>query len=130
MVCNSKRIKSKAPIVYHQNAGNVSKTCQALKISRKTFYEWYNNDPIFKESIDDVNESLIDFVESKLMQLITNNEVAPTIFFLKTKGKKRGYIETNEIINIKDEVTANIPDHLLDEILESLNDEGSVKDIH
>ena len=62
--------------------------------------------------------------------MISGGEVAPTIFFLKTKGKKRGYIETNEIINIKDEVTANIPDHLLDEILESLNDEGSVKDIH
>ena len=79
--------------VYEKKACNVSATCAALNISRTMWYRWRE-----KES----EEGLIDFAETKLMGNIQNGEVTSLIFFLKTKGKGRGYVET-----VKNEVTLN-----------------------
>ena len=40
---------------------------------------------------------MIDLAESKLMENIEDNDNTSIIFFLKTKGKKRGYIEKQEV---------------------------------
>ncbi len=80
-----------------KNLGIVSSACKALGISRTTYYKYYNEDKEFKEQVDDIGEATIDFVESKLFELIKSGNVASTIFFLKTKGKKRGYVEKQEI---------------------------------
>jgi hypothetical protein len=95
--------------------GIVSTACEKADIARKTHYEWYNNDPEYAAQVDAIQESCIDFAESKLMELINGakHEVAtakgevltvqdgpnPTacIFYLKTKGKKRGYVEKSEL---------------------------------
>lgn len=106
------------------NLGNVTKSCELVGINRKTFYEYLKDDEEFKESIEEVGESALDFVESKLFQRIEGVEVeeekafsyegkvevkkikrqyppdtTAIIFYLKTKGKERGYIERQEIIN-------------------------------
>ena len=47
----------------------------------------------FRERVDEVTETQVDFVESKLMQAINAGDTTATIFYLKTKGKKRGYNE-------------------------------------
>ncbi len=39
----------------------------------------------------------MDFAESQLYKQIKEGSTAATIFYLKTKGKKRGYIERQEI---------------------------------
>lgn len=98
--------------------GVVSTACESANIARSTFYDWCNNDPEFKQVVDDINEAAIDFVESKLIEKIdgitvqTYNakgeaviyEQPPSdtaiIFFLKTRGKKRGYIERSEVDNM------------------------------
>jgi len=98
-----------------KSMGIVSTASEKANISRKTHYEWYNSDPEYAAQVDAINESCIDFAESKLMELINGakHEVAtakgevlqvqdgpnPTacIFYLKTKGKKRGYVEKSEL---------------------------------
>jgi predicted DNA-binding transcriptional regulator AlpA len=97
------------------NLGNVSKTCEAVGISRKTYYE-YLKDEDFKFEVESIEESNLDFAESKLRELIdgvhmetfggdvpivykVKPDVTATIFFLKTKGKKRGYVEKSEVEN-------------------------------
>ena len=78
-------------------ACNVSATCKQVNITRKQFYNWYNNIPEFQEAIEEARESLLDFAETKLHQNIMNGNEASIFFFLKTKGKKRGYVERQEI---------------------------------
>ena len=46
--------------------------------------------------MNDVDESLIDFSESKLLEQINDGNLTAIIFHLKTKGKKRGYVEKSE----------------------------------
>jgi hypothetical protein len=47
--------------------------------------------------VEELSEVAIDFAESHLHKLIKDGNPAATIFFLKTKGKGRGYIERQEI---------------------------------
>ena len=86
-------------IVFENNLGNISETCKKIGISRTTFYEWYKKDKEFKEKIEEIKESLLDFAESILMKKIKEGDNTCLIFFLKTKGKNRGYTERIETEN-------------------------------
>jgi hypothetical protein len=77
-------------------AGNVSEAMRQVHISRTTHYEWLNTDPDYAAAVDAIKESLIDRAESALQTLITDGNVPAVLFFLKTQGKKRGYIERTE----------------------------------
>lgn len=82
---------------YEATLGNVSASCAEADINRTTFYEWMKKDAKFKEQIEALNEKQIDFVESSLFKQIREGNTTATVFFLKTKGKNRGYIERQEI---------------------------------
>ena len=91
--------------------GIVSTACNNCDISRTTFYNYVNEDEDFKSKVEEINEAAIDYVESKLFEKITgvstigrdgevyDNPPSDTaiIFYLKTKGKKRGYVERQEV---------------------------------
>ena len=77
--------------------GIVSDACLSVGVSRVTYYGYYKNDPEFKTAIDEIEGAVLDYVEGKLFKLIEKGDVASTLFYLKTKGKKRGYIERQEI---------------------------------
>ena len=83
------------------NLGNISQSCKASNIGRQTYYDWVNDDEEFKHSCKDVEESLLDLAENRLLEKIDNSDITAIIFFLKTKGKKRGYIEKQEVELIK-----------------------------
>lgn len=92
--------------------GVVTSACKAAGVGRVTFYEWLKDDPEFKEAVDSLQDVALDFAESQLFKQIQNGEVSSTIFYLKTKGKKRGYVERQEVDlstpDIKVTVTRNI----------------------
>ena len=73
--------------------GNKSDACKAMHISRQSVYDWMNADPDFKKKVDEVEEVCIDNAESALHKAIEEGNVTAIIFYLKTKGKKRGYVE-------------------------------------
>jgi transposase-like protein len=93
--------KSDFLIALKNNNGNISEACQAINIGRQTYYSWIEKDETFKQDAEDAQESLIDLAESKLVENIKDNDNTSIIFFLKTKGKKRGYIEKQEIEHVK-----------------------------
>ncbi len=79
------------------NLGIVSTSCLAVNISRQTHYRWLKEDEDYKQEVQDITESAIDFVESKLYERIKANDTASIIFYLKTRAKSRGYVERQEI---------------------------------
>lgn len=94
---NSTEQKKKAVIeALKKTLGVVSAACEAVGIGRTIFYEWKKDDPEFRANVDDIEEYAIDFVESKLYEQIASNDTTSIIFYLKTKGKKRGYSERPE----------------------------------
>jgi len=80
-----------------KSLGIVSTACKMIDISRQTHYDWLKKDEDYKKAVDSIQESVLDFAESHLYKLVKEGNPAATIFFLKTKGKKRGYIERQEI---------------------------------
>ena len=82
--------------IYEKKGCNITATCTALGISRKTFYEWKEKKKKLAEGLEAAEEAIIDFAESKLVEHINNDDVQALIFFLRTKGKKRGYVEKTE----------------------------------
>jgi len=76
--------------------GVVTQACKMVDVSRDTYYTYYREDPDFKKQCDDCSEIALDFAESKLHKQIEDGVPVSTIFFLKTKGKNRGYIEKTE----------------------------------
>lgn len=82
--------------VYKKKGCNITATCAALNISRRTFYQKKEKSKSLQDLLSEADESMLDFAESKLIEHINNNDITSLIFFLKTKGKKRGYVERTE----------------------------------
>ncbi len=76
--------------------GLVSIAAGSLGCSRKTVYEYIKRYSSLNDVLTDAREDAIDHVESKLMTAIDEGNVQAMIFFLKTQGKKRGYVERSE----------------------------------
>lgn len=100
--------------------GVISQACKLAGITRQCHYKWMKEDEEYKRAIEEITEVSLDFAESKLFELmqgafsqtvtrdgeVVNIKDAPNtsaiIFYLKTKGKHRGYIErTEQAIDLK-----------------------------
>jgi len=94
----STNILKKAMIeALEKSLGVVTTAAKAVGIDRSTHYDWYNNDPEYRAAVDSISDIALDFAESQLHKQIQGGEVSSTIFYLKTKGKKRGYVERTEV---------------------------------
>ena len=100
-----------------KSLGIVTTAAEAVGISRKTHYQWLKEDPEYRQEVEALSDAALDFAESKLFEKITGVEVASgvnkdtgepitysvppsdtaIIFYLKTKGKHRGYIEKTQV---------------------------------
>jgi hypothetical protein len=76
--------------------GVVSTACESVGISRQTHYDWMKSDPTYRQSVDALADLGLDFAETHLFELIRSGNPSAIIFFLKTKGKRRGYVERLE----------------------------------
>ena len=113
MAWHGEQVNTKKEILVALEAyhGIVTDACGSIGLSRSTFYDWLKTDLEFKAAVDEIQETALDFVESKLFQKINgistkshDGEVyqqppsdTAIIFYLKTRGKRRGYIERTEL---------------------------------
>jgi len=94
----SRHIKKESMLkALEHSLGVVTVACRNAEIPRSTFYKWMNEDEGFAKEVLEIENVALDFAESQLHSQIRNNSTSATIFYLKTKGKKRGYIERQEI---------------------------------
>ena len=78
---------------YKNNICNISRACEAVNIDRKTFYNWLDKYPKFKEQVEEVNESLTDMVECQLYKNVKSGNQKAAEFYL-TNRKKNKYSNT------------------------------------
>ena len=96
--------------------GIVTTACKKVGVGRTTFYGWLKDDEDFAKQVKDIENVALDFAETQLHQQIKDNVPTSTIFYLKTKGKKRGYIERMETENTNKNLDLS---NLTDEELEA-----------
>lgn len=95
-----------------------------IGVERNTIYNWCKEDEVFAQALEDSRERFIDLAESNLRKLVAGVPAIETdengnkkfagwvekpsetaiIFTLKTRGKKRGYVERSEVeadVNMK-----------------------------
>ena len=112
----TKEAKKAVLLALEGTLGVITKACQIADVSRTQFYKWVKDDSDFAEAVEEMSEIALDFVESKLFEKISGVEMvkydkhgvpivytqAPDtiacIFYLKTRGKERGYVERQEIV--------------------------------
>ena len=108
-------LKAKMLEALELSYGIVSTAAKAANIARNTHYDWLKEDAEYKAKVDELSNVALDHVESKLFEKMNGVQVArgtdsegepivydvppsdtALIFYLKTKGKQRGYVERTE----------------------------------
>jgi len=102
--------------------GVISDACKICGINRWTHYDWVKTDPEYKKQVEELSDLAFEFVESQLFKVIkgysmpedkifqyegspvivpTKKNVGPDTqaitFYLRTKGRKKGYVERTEV---------------------------------
>jgi len=76
--------------VLEKSLGIVSVALQKTETTREEYEGWLKQND-FNERLKRVTETSVDYVENKLLQQINQGDLSAIQFYLKTKGKKRGY---------------------------------------
>ena len=101
--------------------GILTAAARKLGCASCTIYEYIERYPALKDVLSEARESSIDLAESELIKAIEAGNLTAIIFFLKTRGKSRGYIERSEHDPQRDPVTLRV---VYDEPRESNAGEG------
>jgi len=94
-------LKKEAFIVALEKAlGIVSQAAKQVGIDRTTPYRWMKEDEEFKDRVEEIQNVVGDFAETKLYELVNEGNPSAVIFLCKTKFKNRGYVERQEITGV------------------------------
>jgi len=89
--------KDKVEQALVKSKGLLSFAAQLLGCNRSTIYDYLEKWPDLKQVVADQREGLIDAAESRLLGNIDRGDTTAIIFFLKTQGRGRGYVERQEV---------------------------------
>jgi transposase len=76
--------------------GNLSTASKSLGVERATLYKWIEQEGL-EEAVQEGRNRRLDFAESMLDKGMQEGNMTAVIFYLKTQGKSRGYVERQEI---------------------------------
>ena len=80
-----------------ETQGLLTMAARKAGVSYTTVKRYAAEFPSVKQAVQDAKESMLDFAEGKLYQKIKAGDNTAILFYLKTQGKSRGYIERQEI---------------------------------
>jgi hypothetical protein len=91
-------LKQKAVIeALEKSLGVVTTACKLVGVDRTVHYDWLKSNVTYRKAVRDIENVALDFAETHLHKQIAKGNPLSTMFYLKCKGKKRGYIEQNNI---------------------------------
>jgi len=94
----SRHIKKESMLqALEKSLGVVTVACKQSDTPRSTYYKWLKEDVEFSKAVKEIENIALDFAESQLHSQMRDGNTSATIFYLKTKGKKRGYVERQEL---------------------------------
>ena len=79
------------------SGGYISLIADRVGCAISTVYEWKEKDDDVRSALDREKIRQVDFAEGKLQSLIKKENPTAIIFYLKTQGKSRGYVERQEV---------------------------------
>jgi len=77
-----------------KNGGFISRAAKKLNVTPQAIYKRVKNNKRLQEVKRNVEESNLDLAEDQLLKKIKDGNLGAICFYLKCKGKNRGYIET------------------------------------
>jgi transposase-like protein len=100
-------------VALEQTLGIITPALKIAGLSYNAHYQWLKKSGLYKKEFDKIKEIQLDFVESKLLKNIKEGDTTAMIFYLKTKGKDRGYSEKIDlnITEKKEDVILYLPDN-------------------
>ena len=79
-----------------ESSGLLTQVAKKAGVSYTTVWRYTQEYPSVAEAVREAKEALLDFTEGKLYEQIKSGNLTAIIFYLKTQGKGRGYIERHE----------------------------------
>lgn len=76
--------------VLNTSLGIIGLALQNTNVTRDELNEWLDNYE-FKLKYDEITDVTLDYVENQLIKQIKEGNINAITFYLKTKGKKRGF---------------------------------------
>jgi len=89
--------KAKLIQAIKESQGLLTLAARKAGVTYWTLWKYSKDFPEVRQAVDEAKESMLDFAEGKLYQAIHEGNMTAIIFYLKTKGKARGYIERAEV---------------------------------
>jgi len=133
---------------HYRKSFNRAEACKATGVNRSTLWRWMKEDQAFSETVWEIEESILDVAESKLLELVRAGNLQAIKFLLRSKARDRGYGDRleiaqtvkNETIDVKrlelllsDSSIRNALEKLavdsLEDIKEELHHEGQIQPI-
>jgi hypothetical protein len=97
------------------NRGVVVAVCQSLGVERTAFYRMAKRHPELWDAVNEAREELVDMAEARLHQRVAENDWQAINLVLKTLGRKRGYVERQELVGDPEQpVTVSIVREVVD----------------
>ena len=96
---SKKRQQTAARIIeaIRESSGLLTLAAKKAGIHYQTVWQYTQDFPEVKQAMVEAKERMLDFAEGKLYEKIKEGDNTAIIFYLKTQGKARGYIERQEV---------------------------------
>jgi hypothetical protein len=79
--------------------GNISMSCDAVMISRQTYYDWLDKDELFRKAIYDAKMRMCDDMEQVLIARAVEKDTTALIYWLKYNNPTYKEAPANVMIN-------------------------------
>lgn len=96
--------KAQLLIALEKSLGIVTSACKEVGLSRNTYYNYYENDDEFSAAVDAIGDITLDFAENQLFKKIKEGSERSILFYIKYKGKARGYNASLDVTSGGDKI--------------------------